>query len=117
MACTASSLLRRPRSREGKKEVEAPDEPTFSAGSGGPKSVLAGWLWPIPSDDNWQFLTHPNPDDSPTGNLGARAFAHTGSGSVSSAFSPALSVDPLYWLLRISVPKQAGKEFCGKPCP
>jgi hypothetical protein len=23
----------------------------------------------------------------------------------------------LYRLLRISVPKQAGKEFCGKPCP
>jgi len=27
------------------------------------------------------------------------------------------SIILLYWLLEISVPKQAGKELCGKPCP
>ena len=75
--------------------MEAPDATTFSAGSGGPKSMLPGWLWRIPSDDNRQFLTHRNPDDSPTGHLGAIADAHNGSGSVSSEFSPALSVDHL----------------------
>src|SRR6266851_1932215 len=26
-------------------------------------------------------------------------------------------LDHLYWLRGISVPKQAGKELCGKPCP
>ena len=75
------------------KEVEAPDETTFSVGSGGPESELAGWLWPIPGDDTQPFHTHSGPDNSPTGHLAAIADAHHGSGSVSSEFSPALSGD------------------------
>jgi len=77
------------------KEVEAPDETTFSAGIGSPESVLAGWLWRIPGDDNQPFHTHGGPDNSPTGHLGAIADAYNGSGSVSSEFSPALSGDCL----------------------
>jgi hypothetical protein len=77
------------------KEVEASDETTFSAGLGGPESVLAGWLWRIPGDDHQQFHTHSGPDDAPTFTLGAIADAHNGSRSVSSEFSPALSGDYL----------------------
>jgi hypothetical protein len=33
------------------------------------------------------------------------------------AYNLILAMFPLYWLLGISVPKQAGKELCGKPCP
>ncbi len=77
------------------KEVEIPDETTFSAGIVGPEPVLPGWLWCIPGDDNQQFHTHSSPDDYPAGKLGAIADAYNGSGSVSSEFSPALSVDCL----------------------
>jgi hypothetical protein len=74
--------------------VENPDETTFSAGIGGPESVLPGWLWRITGHDKQQFYTHSGPDDYPTtGNLDAIADAHNGSGSVSSEFSPALSGD------------------------
>jgi hypothetical protein len=67
--------------------VEDPDESTFIAGIGGPESVLPGWLWRIPSDDNQQIHTHSSPDYYPTTD------AHNGSGPVSSGFSPALSGD------------------------
>jgi hypothetical protein len=56
--------------------VEAPGETTFSAGIGGPESVLPGWLWCIPRDDNQQFHIYSDPDDYLTGNLGAIADAH-----------------------------------------
>ena len=75
--------------------MEAPDEHTFSAGIGGPESVLAGWLWCIPGDDNQQCHAHSGPDDSPTFTIGAIADAHNGSRSVSSEFPPALSGDYL----------------------
>ena len=58
------------------KEVEAPHETTFSAGIGGPESVLPGWLWCIPRDDNQQFHIYSDPDDYLTGNLGAIADTH-----------------------------------------
>ena len=77
------------------KEVEVPVETTFSAGIGDPESVLHGWLWCILGDDNQQFHAHSSPDDYPTGNLGAIADTYNGSRSVSSEFSPALSVDCL----------------------
>ncbi len=77
------------------KEVKVPDETAFSAVIGDPESVLPGWLWCILGDDNHQFHTHSSPDDYPAGNLGAIADAYNGSGSVSSEFSPALSVDCL----------------------
>jgi hypothetical protein len=66
--------------------VEAPDEPTFSLGSGGPESVLAGRLWRISVDDNQQLQIESGPDDSTTGTLGAHADAHTESGSDSRHF-------------------------------
>ena len=75
------------------KEVVAPDETPFSTDIGGPEPVLPGWLWRILSDDNQHFHNHSHPDDSPTRNLNAIADAHNGSRSVSSEFSPALSVD------------------------
>jgi hypothetical protein len=75
------------------EEVEVPDETTIGVGIGGPESVLPGCLWRILSDDIQQFHAHSGPDDSPTGNLNAIADPHNGSGSVSSAFSPALPVD------------------------
>ena len=59
------------------KEVEAPDETMRSADNGGSESVLVGWLWWIPGDDHQQFPSHSDPDDSPTGHLGAIAHAHT----------------------------------------
>jgi hypothetical protein len=73
--------------------VEASDEITLSAGSGRPVSEPTNWLWRIPSDDNKQFHIHSSPYDYPTSNLHTIADAHAGSGSVSSEFPPALSVD------------------------
>jgi hypothetical protein len=75
--------------------MEAPDDTTFTVGMGGSEFVLPSWLWRILGDHNQQFHTHSSPDDYLTGNLGAIADAHNGSGSVSSEFSPALSSDCL----------------------
>src|SRR5262245_5848208 len=77
------------------KAVEVPDETTFCLGIGDPESVLPGRLWCISSDDNQPFHIYSGSDGYPTGNLGAIANAHNGSGSVSSEFSPALSADCL----------------------
>src|SRR5205807_993573 len=60
------------------KEVEVPDETTFSAGIVGPEPVLPGWLRCILGDDNQQFHTHNSPDDNLPGNLGAIADTYNG---------------------------------------
>lgn len=93
MAWNGSSLLLQPLSK--RERSGGPGETTFSAGIGGPESVLPGWLWHIPGDDNQQFLTYRDLDNYPTGNLSAIADAHNGSGPLSSEFSPALSGDYL----------------------
>jgi hypothetical protein len=60
------------------KEVEVPDETTFSAGIRVPESMLPDWLWCILGDDNQQFHTHSSPDDYSTGNHGAITDTHNG---------------------------------------